>query len=168
MLRHLPPGFARIGHEEAGASRRDLFLGTVADGRIKLLVTTERSEVEGRGRLRWCLDSPSVNGHYQEFKTLWRPRLVVTPEDGEAVVARLAGDVLGSLPYKAPRCGEAWAERIGSRPLRLEFDGVFEQSFMLRPSVAPQAWSLDFSAPIESLSLSPTLIARWIGARFHD
>ncbi len=168
VLRWQPQGFARIGEQKVGISRRDLFLGVLADGRIKLLVTTERSEIQGRERLRWCLDSPSLNGHYQEFKTLWRPRLLVAPEVGEPAATRLAGDILGSLAYKAPRCGETWAGRIGSRPLVLTFDGVFDQSFMVRPSLQPQTWSLDFAAPIESRALPAAAIDRWIGARFSD
>ena len=168
LLRRQPQGFVRIGQLDVGTSRRDLFLGTLADGRIKLLVTTDHTEGEAGGRLRWCLDSPSINGHRQEFKTIWRPRLLVTPEVGQVVEARLAGDVLGSLAYKAPRCGEARAERIGSRPMMFEFDGVFDQSFMLRPSLSPQTWFLDFAAPIENRSLPSISIARWIIARFDD
>jgi hypothetical protein len=168
LLGRQPQGFARIGQLDIGTSRRDLFLGTLADGRIKLLVTTDHTEGEAGGRLRWCLDSPSLNGHYQEFKTIWRPRLLVTPEVGQVVEAHLAGDVLGSLAYKAPRCGEARAERIGSRPMMFEFNGVFDQSFMLRPSLSTQAWPLDFAAPIENRSVPSISIARWIIARFDD
>jgi hypothetical protein len=167
QLRRQPQGFAHLGQEQVEASARDLFLGTLAEGRIKLLVTTERSEIDGRGRLRWCVDSPSLNGHYQEIKTIWRPRLVVTPEVGNAMEARLAGDVLGSLPYKTPRCGQAWAERIGSRPVTFALDGVFDQSFMPRPALLPQTWLLDFSAPVQTGSFSPKAISRWIDGRFH-
>src|SRR5262249_56712334 len=106
-------GFARVGHEQTATGRRDLFLATMADGRIKLLVTIEQSEAQGRGRLRWCVDSPTLNGHYQEIKTVWRPRLALAPASGDVIQARLASDVLGSLPYKTPRCGEAWSEHAG-------------------------------------------------------
>jgi hypothetical protein len=166
QLGRQPEGFAHIGQEQVGASTRDLFLGTLAEGRIKLLVTTERSEGEGHSRLRWCVDSPSLNGHYQEIKTIWRPRLLVTPEVGNAVEAKLAGDVLGSLPYKTPRCGQARAERIGSRPVIFAIDGVFDQSFMQRPALLPRTWLLDFAGTIQNGSLSPEVISRWINGRF--
>ena len=90
QLRSRVPEFARIGHAPFGTARRDLFLGTMADGRIKILISTEQDEVGGRGRLRWCVDSPSLNGHYQEFKTIWRPRLLLTPATRDSV----SGDLL--------------------------------------------------------------------------
>src|SRR5262249_10101802 len=64
--------FVRIGHVQFRTARRDLFLGTMADGRIKILVSSEQDEVGGRGRLRWCGDSPRLHGHYHEIKTALR------------------------------------------------------------------------------------------------
>jgi hypothetical protein len=160
------PGFVRIGHERLGTGRRDLFLATMADGRIKLLVTIEQSEAQGRGRLRWCVDSPTLNGHYQEIKTVWRPRLVLAPPSGDAIQALLASDVLGSLPYKTPRCGEAWSEHPGSWRVTFASDGVFDQSFMSRPDLSPQHWTLDFDAPIQNTSLSEAAISHWLKERF--
>jgi hypothetical protein len=166
QLRGQPKGFARIGHAQFGTATRDLFLGTIADGRIKMLISTEQDEVGGRGRLRWCVDSPSLGGHYQEIKTIWRPRLLLVPEFGTAVEAKLASDVLGSLPYKAPRCGEAWRDRMGPWQMTFAIEGMFDQSFMPRPDLSPQRWSLDLAAPIRDSSLSPTAIAAWIATRF--
>jgi len=77
------------------------------------LVAAEQAQMDGRGRLRWCVDSPSLNGHYQEFKTVWQPRLILTPEHAAPMQARLAADVLGSLPFKTPRYGEAWSKTPG-------------------------------------------------------
>jgi hypothetical protein len=165
-LRRQPPGFSRIGHAQGANERRDLFLGTMAEGRIKLLVTTVQSEIAGRSRLRWCVDSPSLNGHYQEIKTIWRPQLLLIPEFGTTVEANLASDVLGSLAYKAPRCGEAWSDRIGSWQMTFAIEGFFDQSFMPRPDFAQRRWPLDFATPIRNSSLSPTAIAGWIEARF--
>ena len=158
--------FARIGHAKFGTARRDLFLGTMADGRIKLLISSEQDEVEGRGRLRWCVDSPSLNGHYQEFKTVWRPRLVLAPASGDVTQAKLASDVLGSLPYKTPRCGEAWSEHLGPWRVTFASDGVLDQSFMSRPELSPQQWTLDFDAPIQNTSLSEATISEWLKERF--
>jgi hypothetical protein len=168
QLRDAPEGFAHIGQSQIGTASRDLFLGATAQGRIKVLLTTERRTDEGGERLRWCIDSPSLNGHYQEFKTLWRPRLVLTPEVGSVAEADLAGEVLGSLAYKAPRCGEFQAARIGARALTFAFEGAFDQSFMSRPDLSRKAWSLDFAAPVDRRSLSATGIAQWLGTRFHD
>jgi hypothetical protein len=158
--------FARIGHAQFGTASRDLFLGTMADGRIKILISIEQDEVAGRGRLRWCVDSPSLNGHYQEIKTVWRPRLVLAPSSGDAVQAKLASDVLGSLLYKTPRCGEAWSERSGSWRVTFESDGRFDQSFMPRPDLTPQQWVLDFDAPIRNTPLSQAAISEWLKERF--
>jgi hypothetical protein len=166
QLRGQPQGFAHIAQEQFGTARRDLFLGTMAEGRIKVLITTEQNEVQGRGRLRWCVDSPTLNGHYQEIKTIWRPRLLLVPESGAAVETILASDVLGSLPYKAPRCGEAWSDRMGPWQMTFAIGGMFDQSFMPRPDLSPQRWSLDLAAPIRDSSLSPTAIAAWIATRF--
>jgi hypothetical protein len=166
QLRSRPQEFARIGHAQVGATRRDLFLGTMADGRIKILISTEQDEVGGRGRLRWCVDSPSLNGHYQEFKTVWRPRLLLTPASGEMVEAKLASDVFGSLLYKTPRCGEAWSERSPSWRATFASDGVFDQSFMPRPELSPQQRVLDFDAPIRNTSLSQAAVSQWLERRF--
>jgi hypothetical protein len=162
QLRRQSEGFAHIGHGQFGTSRRDLFLGTMADGRIKMVISTEHDEV--RSRLRWCVDSPSLNGHYQEIKTIWRPRLLLVPESGTAVEAMLASDVLGSLVYKAPRCGEV--SGLGSWQMTLAMDGMFDQSFMLRPDLSPRQWQLDPAAPIRDTSLSSMDIAAWIVTRF--
>jgi hypothetical protein len=159
-------GFSRIGHKQIESGRRDLFLATMADGRIKLLVTMEQSKAPSRGRLRWCGDSPTLNGRYQEIKTIWRPRLVLAPASGDVVQARLASDVLGSLPYKTPRCGEAWSERSGSWRMTFASDGVLDQSFMSRPELSPQQWTLDFDAPIRNTSLSEATISEWLQERF--
>jgi hypothetical protein len=167
QLRNRLPEFARIGHAQFGTARRNLFLGTMADGRIKILISTEHDEVDGRARLRWCVDSPSLNGHYQEFKTIWRPRLLLTPASGKIVQAKLASDVLGSLLYKAPRCGEAWSERVGSWRATFASDGVFDQSFMPRPELSRQQRVLDFDAPIRNTSLSQAAVARWLEGRFE-
>src|SRR5262249_52940720 len=161
-----PPGFAHIAQEQFGTARRDLFLGTIAEGRIKLLISTEQDESQGRGRLRWCVDSPTLNGHYWEMKTIWRPRLLLVPEFGTAVDASLASDVLGSLPYKTPRCGEAWSDRMGAWKVTFAFDGEFDQSFMRRPELSQQRWPLDFGAPIGNTSLPHRAIVEWISARF--
>jgi hypothetical protein len=167
QLRSRLQEFARIGHGQFGSARRDLFLGTMADGRIKILISTEQDEVDGRGRLRWCVDSPSLNGHYQEFKTIWRPRLMLAPAAGEIVEAKLASDVLGGLLYKTPRCGEAWSERSGSWGATLASDGVFDQSFMPRPELSPQQRVLDFDAPIRNTSLSQAAVSQWLEGRFE-
>jgi hypothetical protein len=167
QLRSRLQEFARIGHGQFGTARRDLFLGPMADGRIKILISTEQDEVDGRGRLRWCVDSPSLNGHYQEFKTIWRPRLVLAPAAGEIVEAKLASDVLGGLLYKTPRCGEAWSERSGSWGATLASDGVFDQSFMPRPELSPQQRVLDFDAPIRNTSLSQVAVSQWLEGRFE-
>jgi hypothetical protein len=45
-------------------------------------------------------------------------------------------------------------------------EGMFDQSFMPRPDLSPQRWSLDLAAPIRDSSLSPTAIAAWIATRF--
>jgi hypothetical protein len=160
--------FARVGQAQLGAARRDLFLGTMADGRIKILISTEQDEVGGRGRLRWCVDSPSLNGHYQEIKTVWRPRLVLAPASGDAIQAKLASDVLGSLLYKTPRCGEARSEHSGPWRATFASDGVFDQSFMPRPDLTPQQWVLDFAAPIRNTSLSEAAISEWLKERFDS
>jgi hypothetical protein len=166
QLRSQLEEFARIGHAQLGTARRDLFLGTMAEGRIKMLISTEQDEVGGRGRLRWCVDSPSLNGHYQEFKTIWRPRLLIVPESGTAIEASLASDILGSLTYKTPRCGEAWNDRTGSWQVTFAVDGIFDQSFMPRPDLSQRRWPLDLTAPIRNSLLSPTGIAAWIATRF--
>jgi hypothetical protein len=166
QLRGQPEGFARIGHAQFGTAARDLFLGTMADSRIKMLISTEQNEVRGRGRLRWCVDSPTLGGHYQEIKTIWRPRLLLVPESGTAVEATLASDVLGSLAYKAPRCGEAWSDRMGSWQMTFAIEGMFDQSFMPRPDLSQWRWRLDLTAPIRDSSLAPTAIAAWIATRF--
>jgi hypothetical protein len=158
--------FVRIGHAQFGTARRDLFLGTMANGRIKLLISTEQSELGDRSRLRWCVDSPSLNGHYQEIKTVWRPRLVLAPASGDAIEAQLASDVLGSLLYKTPRCGEAWSEHSGPWRATFASDGVFDQSFMPRPDLTPQQRALDFAAPIRNTSLSEAAISEWLKERF--
>jgi hypothetical protein len=166
QLRGQPEGFARIGHARFGTATRDLFLGTMADSRIKMLITTDQDEVGGRGRLRWCVDSPTLGGHYQEIKTIWRPRLLLIPESGTAIEAKLASDVLGSLTYKAPRCGEAWSDRMGPWQMTFAIEGMFDQSFMPRPDLSQRRWPLDLAAPIRDSSLPPTAIAAWIATRF--
>ena len=90
-------------HQQLGSTKRDLFLGLLAQGRIKLLVATEQTQVDGRGRLRWCVNSPSLNGHYQEFKTVWRPRLVLTPERAAPMQASLAGRRAGQPALQDPK-----------------------------------------------------------------
>ena len=166
LVRHRQEGFARIGQQHMGSTRRDLFLAFMAKGRIKLVVATEQSQVGDRGRLRWCVDSPSLNGHYQEIKTIWQPRLVLAPEFPPPMQASLAGDVLGSLLFKTPRCGEAWSEKAGSWRVSFALDGVFDQSFMLRPDLTQRQWPLDFSATLQDRSLSQEAIAEWLNSRF--
>jgi hypothetical protein len=166
QLRSQLEEFARIGHAQLGTARRDLFLGTMAEGRIKMVISIEQDEVGGRGRLRWCVDSPSLNGHYQEFKTIWHPRLLIVPESGTAIEASLASDVLGSLTYKTPRCGEAWNDRTGSWQVTFAVDGIFDQSFMPRPDLSQRRWPLDLTAPVRNSLLSPTGIAAWNAIRF--
>jgi hypothetical protein len=166
VLRGQWNGFVRLGRRQRDAATRDLFLATVAQGRIKLLMAVERSEIEGRGRLRWCLDSPSLNGHYQEIKTLWRPRVVVTHDASMPMKVLLAGDVLGSLLYKTPICGEVSSKRAGIWAMRLAIDGLFDQSFMGRPELYSRQWELDFDAPIAGTALSQAAIAAWLDARF--
>jgi hypothetical protein len=168
LFRGREEAFFRIGQQQSGERRRDLFLGTIADGRIKLVVTTEQSRVADRGRLRWCVDSPSLNGHYQEFKTVWRPRLVLAPESGTGTTADLAVDVLGSLLYKTPRCGEAWSASAGAWRASFMSDGVFDQSFMKRPDLSPRQRPLDFDAPLRAGVLPRESIAAWLGSRFGD
>jgi hypothetical protein len=166
LIRRHKEGFVRIAQQQTGNTRRDLFLGLMAGGRIKLLVATEQSRVGNRGRLRWCVDSPSLNGHYQEFKTIWQPRLVLTPEHSAPMQASLAADVLGSLPFKTPRCGEAWSEQAGSWQASFALDGLFDQSFMLRPDLSPRQWSLDFDAAPQTGLLPQKATTEWLGSRF--
>jgi hypothetical protein len=166
LLREQKNEFARIGHQQDGRAQRDLFFATVAQGRIKLLLTFERSEDQGPGRLRWCLDSPSLNGHYQEFKTLWRPRLIVWSGTSTPIETSLAGDVLGSLLYKTPMCGEASSQRASVWQARFAIDGLFDQSFMPRPELRHRQWSLDFDAPIRNTALSQKAISEWLDRRF--
>jgi hypothetical protein len=167
QLRSRLPEFAHIAHAQFGTARRDLFLGTMAHGRIKILISTEHDEIGGRGRLRWCVDSPSLNGHYQEFKTVWRPRLLLTAASGGLTEAKLASDVLGSLLYKTPRCGEAWSERSGSWHVTLASDGIFDQSFMPRPELSAQQRVLDFDAPIRTTPLPQAAVSQWLDRRFE-
>jgi hypothetical protein len=166
LIRHHKEGFVRIGQQQTDNTKRDLFLGLMARGRIKLLVATEQSHVGNRARLRWCVDSPSLNGHYQEFKTVWQPRLVLTPEHSAPMQANLAADVLGSLPFKAPRCGEVWSEQVGSWQVSFALEGLFDQSFMLRPDLTPRQWPLDFNAALQTGSLSQKATTEWLGSRF--
>lgn len=137
LVRHRQDGFHRIAEHRAAGTRRNLYLGFMAQGRIKVLVATDETQVGNRSRLRWCVDSPSLNGHYQEIKTVWRPRLVLAPQGAAPVQAALSGEVLGSLPFKAPRCGEAWSEQAGNAPASWQasfaVDGMFDQSFMAAP-----------------------------------
>jgi hypothetical protein len=167
LIRQRPEGFARIGRYMAGNAQRDLFLGFMAEGRIKLLLATEQSQVRGRGRLRWCLDSPSFNGHYQEIKTLWRPRLVLTLANSTVREVRLVRDVLGSLPFKTPRCGETWIEAGELWQVGIAVDGILDQSFMQRPDLAPRQWALDFNAEIRPDSLPQKSISEWLSSRFE-
>jgi hypothetical protein len=166
LIRHRQEGIARIAHQELGGTRRDLFLGLMAQGRIKLVVATEQSQAGGRGRLRWCVDSPSLNGHYQEIKSVWQPRLVLTPEHSAPMQASLAADVLGSLAFKTPRCGEAWSDRAGSWQVSFALRGLFDQSFMQRPDVSPRQWQLDYNSALQTGLLPQKAATQWLGSRF--
>jgi len=166
LIRRRQEGFVRVAHQQHRSTRRDLFLGVLAQGRIKVLVATERTQVDGRGRLRWCVDSPSLNGHYQEFKTVWRPRLVLTPEREAPMHASLAADVLGSLPFKTPRCGETWSEKAGAWQASLALEGLFDQSFMARPDLTPREWPLDFTVALHTGLLPQQATMQWLGSRF--
>jgi hypothetical protein len=167
QLRGRSQDFARIGHAQVGAARRDLFFGRMAEGRIKVLIATEQALIHGRNTLRWCVDSPTLGGHYQEIKTVWRPRLLLVPGNGVFAETSLANDVLGSLPYKTPRCGEASTDQTAPWQVALAVDGVFDQSFMSRPDLSQRRWQLDFAAPIRNDSLSPQAIQSWIETRFN-
>jgi hypothetical protein len=165
LLRDRQDGFARIGHQELGNTKRDLFFGSLAQGQIKLLVTVERSENQDRQQLRWCVDSPSLNGHYQEIKTVWRPRLGLRQEHSAPIEARLAGDVLGSLPYKTPACGAVSTKRPGAWTMQFAIDGLFDQSFMMRPELQHRQWPLEFEGPIRNIQLARQGITDWLNSR---
>ena len=166
LIRHRQEGFVRIGQHRLGSTKRDLFLGLLAQSRIKVLVATEQTQVGDRSRLRWCVDSPTLNGHYQEFKTIWQPRLVLTPEHAAPMQENLAGDVLGSLPFKTPRCGEAWSQKAGAWKASFALEGLFDQSFMARPDLTPRQWPLDFNAPLQTGLLPQKATMEWLGSRF--
>jgi hypothetical protein len=163
-LRPRQAGFGRIGQQQDGAVQRELFLGNLAEGRLKILVTTEEEQIDNRSRLRWCVDSPSLNGHYQEIKTVWRPRLLLESATGTTPVS-LARDVLGSLLYKTPQCGEAWSEKSGSQSIAFAADGIFDQSFMLRPDVSARTWKLG-ELPPDVHALDRGAVSNWMTTRF--
>ena len=93
--------------------------------------------------------------------------MLLTPASGEVIEAKLASDVLVSLLYKTPRCGEVWSERSGSWRATLAYDGIFDQSFMPRPELSPQQRMLDFDAPIRNTSLSQAAVSQWLERRFE-
>jgi hypothetical protein len=112
------------------------------------------------------VDSPSLNGHYQEIKTIWRPRLILKSSQGAVHDFSLAGDVLGSLLYKTPQCGEVLSDDNSPVEIRLAIDGVFDQSFMSRPKLAHEEWRLDNAEPATNLALNKELLSDWMKARF--
>lgn len=156
-------GFVRLGQTAAPAVKQDLLLGTMADGRIKVLVTTRYDN----GRLRWCVDSPSLNGHYQEIKTLWRPRLIVRPSVGASREFPLARDVLGNLLYKTPQCGEAQWDGALSFELYFAVDGIFDQSFMNQPKLSKEEYRLDNAPTIAKSTIDKNSVSMWMNRRFE-
>ena len=99
---------------------------------------------------------------------MWRPRLVLTPESGTSTTANLAVDVLGSLLYRTPRCGEAWSARAGAWQASFLADGVFDPSFMKRPELSQWQRPIDFDAPLQAGVLPQETVSAWLDSRFVD
>jgi len=77
---------------------------------------------------------PRSTGIIINFKTLWGPELILMPAQSAPIEASLAADVLGSIPYKVPICGEASSERAGAWRVQFAIDGLFDKALCRDPN----------------------------------
>ena len=93
--------------------------------------------------LKWAIFSPSLNGYYQEIKTLWKPEIGfkgARESQNERFV--ILDGVLGNLLFKTPYLGEIPINKT-SDSVYLTVSGYFDQSSMEMPILNDKIWFLD-------------------------
>ncbi|MBI4688709.1 MAG: hypothetical protein HY754_00320 [Nitrospirae bacterium] len=128
------------------ADNRDgkFYIFSVQKGRIKVLTNLKEEHSNDRTVIHWEMVSASLNGYYQEIKTIWKPYITLTdPASGERFFAYMVDDVVGSLIYKTPLNGTIeipkgkrnWQISIGAK-------GWFDQSVMSEPMLKDVRWNI--------------------------
>ena len=116
-------------------------------GRIKVLMHFKENYIADKTVIQWEMVSASLNGYYQEIKTIWKPYLILRDASaGEEHLAWLLDDVVGSLIYKTPLRGTIevpgpernWEMSLGVK-------GWFDQSSMTEPMLQDTQWKLSDS-----------------------
>jgi hypothetical protein len=137
------------------AKKHDWYsLLSLQKGRIKVLIHFKESYVADKTIIQWEMVSASLNGYYQEIKTIWKPYLILrAPSTGEEHLAWLLDDVVGNIIYKTPLRGTIevpgpernWEIAIGLK-------GWFDQSSMTEPMLQDTQWKMSEArkhSPIE-------------------
>jgi len=123
-------------------------------GRIKVLIHFKEKYFADKTVIQCEMVSASLNGYYQEIKTIWKPYLILRdPSNGEEHLAWLLDDVVGSLIYKTPLRGTI--EVTGPErnwEMSLGVKGWFDQSSMTEPMLQDTQWKISDArkhSPIE-------------------
>ena len=68
---------------------------------MKALIHLKEEDLKDKTAIHWELVSASLNGYYQEIKTIWRPYMMFTDAStGGSHFAYMLDDVMGNFIYK--------------------------------------------------------------------
>ena len=128
-----------------GFENDSYYLLSINDGRIKILLRIMKKIINNHLEIAWTMESPALNGYYQEIKTIYKPSLLfIDPKSGNRRNYVLIDDVVGNLIYKTPLDGKIIVPAILSN-WRLAFclKGWFDQSNMENPIIGESCWDLE-------------------------
>jgi hypothetical protein len=154
LYRASSEGFRSVAEIKTRDHTATAYLGSTSDNRFKILISIIKERHGEQVSIRWCADSPTLNGHYQEIKTIWQAKLVARNERGKELFAvPLAQNVLGSLLYKTPRCGTRTILAADEPRFSFVYEGMFDQSVMSAPSIGSKEWPISETRATEDVSL---------------
>lgn len=139
----IPEGlFAVNFKDKAGNEGNKSYVLSLQQGRIKVLYNIKEEHLDKTTIIRWSIVSPSLNGYYQEIKTIWKPYLMFTnPENGKIQRTILLDDVVGSFIYKSPLSGTIKIPTASDRwNIAIGVKGWFDQSIMDIPILRDISW----------------------------
>ena len=139
----IPEGlFAVNFKDKAGKEGNKSYILSLERGRIKILINIKEEHSDNTTTIRWDMVSPSLNGYYQEIKTIWKPYLMFTnPENGKIQRTILLDDVVGSFIYKTPLRGTIKIPNVSGRwNIAIGVKGWFDQSIMDIPILKDISW----------------------------
>lgn len=120
------------------------YLLSLQKSRIRLLINLKEVKGANNTIIQWEIESPHLNGYYQEIKTIWKPYIKITDKvSGKTKTINMLDDVVGSFIYKTPLKGSIdMPDKVTLDEISIGVKGWFDQSSMISPEIKDVYWNI--------------------------